>query len=193
MGSWREAFENGLVVVTPFLVTLLVLSWLYGVLVALPVFEAVTPAPVRVLVLLVVFTLSAFSVGYLMRTALGSLVDRAIDALFRLVPGLRAVHPAVKRAVKTAVYQRGVGAAKIDLAEGIRISAFRTGRRTDDGRVILFVPGAPDVSSGLVAEVEAEDVTDTDERLGDLLIRQASCGFADVNQRETRFRPPKGR
>lgn len=189
MGSWRTAFTNGLVVLTPFLVTFLVLGWLYRLLVGLPVFTAIQPPMVRVAVLLVVFTSSALSVGYLMRTTLGTFLDRTIDAVFELLPGARVVHLTVKHALKTVILGSGVTTVKVDLGGGIRIPGFQTGKRTPDGRVIVFIPGAPDVSSGLVAEVEDEDVLESDESIGDLLIRQASCGFADVNQRTDPLRP----
>jgi uncharacterized membrane protein len=59
------------------------------------------------------------------------------------------------------------------------MTAFKTGKRTKDGREVLFMPTAPNITTGFVMEVESEDITETDERVEEALTRILSAGFAE--------------
>jgi uncharacterized membrane protein len=62
------------------------------------------------------------------------------------------------------------------------MTAFKTGQKTDDGRDLLFLPTAPNITTGFVIEVEPEDYTETDESLEDALTRVLSAGFGENNE-----------
>ncbi|MFB6308558.1 MAG: DUF502 domain-containing protein [Haloarculaceae archaeon] len=201
MASWKRDFASGLIVLLPILVTLYVLAYLYGILADAPFTSAIKPSTlaalglpsadwfvtlVRVLVTLVVFILLVFSIGYLMRTALGDYVERWLDDAMNRLPGLRVVYNASKMAVETALsgtddLQTPV---KMEMWDGMRMTAFKTGKSTDDGRDVLFVPTAPNITTGFVVEVEPHEYEEVDERVEDALTRILSAGFGDTDADE---------
>ncbi len=183
MVSWKRDATRGLVVLVPIIVTLYVLAFIYNTIASLPFIEGIQPAIVRVPLTLVVFALLVFGVGYLMRTASGPLVEGAIDDVMNSLPGLRVVYNASKMAVETAV----TGTAdlqtpvKLETWNGLRMTAFKTGKRTEDGRDVLFLPTAPNITTGFVVEVAPEEYEETDERVEDALTRVLSAGFGETN------------
>jgi uncharacterized membrane protein len=46
---------------------------------------------------------------------------------------------------------------------------------------VLFLPTAPNITTGFVIEVEPEVYTETDERVEDALTRILSAGFGETN------------
>ena len=183
MVSWKRDGTRGLVVLVPIIVTLYVLAFVYNAIASLPFIEAIQPAIVRVPLTLAVFALLVFGVGYLMRTASGPLVESAIDDVMNSLPGLRVVYNASKMAVETAV----TGTAdlqtpvKLETWDGLRMTAFKTGKRTEDGRDVLFLPTAPNITTGFVVEVSPDQYEETDERVEDALTRVLSAGFGETN------------
>lgn len=190
MASWKRDFASGLIILVPLLVTIIVLAWIYGYLTRVPVpidyvavFGTEVTEPVRVLLSLLIFTLLVFSVGYLMRTAVGTLMERTIDNLMNRLPGLRIVYNASKVAVETTLsgggeFQKPV---KLEVWNGLRMTAFKTGNHAPDGRDILFVPTSPNITSGYVVEVEEDRYEELDESMEDALTRVLSAGFGDNN------------
>jgi uncharacterized membrane protein len=180
MSSWKRDAASGLVVLIPIIVSFYVVAWLYNAIANVPFLtNAIEDDLTRVLLTLVVFALLVLAIGYLMRTALGSLVENAIDDVVNRVPGLRVVYNASKMAVETALsgtdeLQTPV---KIEPWEGMRMTAFKTGKVTDDGREMVFLPTAPNITTGFVIEVDPDDLTETDERVEEALTRILSAGF----------------
>jgi uncharacterized membrane protein len=128
-----------------------------------------------------VFLVLVLAVGYLMRTTAGGLFEGVIDDVANRVPGLRVIYNASKMAAETALggtdsLQTPV---KITTWDGMRMTAFKTGKTTDDGRLVLFLPTAPNITTGFVVELEPEDVTETDETVEEALTRILSAGFGD--------------
>lgn len=209
--TWKRDFASGLIILLPVLVTVYVLAYLYGILAAMPFAAVITEQTltalgvpqgynfigqlltfVRVVTTLAVFVLLVFSIGYLMRTAFGDVVEQALDDVMNQVPGLRVVYNASKMAVETAVsgadeLQTPV---KLEVWDGLRMTAFKTGQRTEDGRDVLFLPTAPNITTGFVIEVHPEKYEETDERVEDALTRILSAGFGDAE--ENRRQVPAG-
>jgi len=207
MASWRRDFASGLVVLGPILITLYVSYWLYGLAAGLTpglILNADTLEPLisgssvsaeqtreqvaqflRVISALTVFAILTFSVGYIMRTTIGGLVERLIDNLANRVPVIRVVYNASKMAAETAFGEQESlqKPVKIETWEGLRMTAFKTGKVTDDGREVLFLPTSPNITTGYVVEVEPSEITDLDEDVEDALTRVLSAGFGDANHR----------
>jgi uncharacterized membrane protein len=180
MSSWRRDVASGLVVLVPILVTLFVLNWLYSKVADLPVVRTI-PQPYGVLVAVAVFVMLVLSVGYLMRTTAGRLVERRLDSAMNHVPLIRILYNASKLAVETALtgtedLQEPV---HIESWQGLRMTAFKTGKTTDDGRVVLFMPTAPNITTGFVVEVDPDRIEPTGESVEDALTRILSAGFAE--------------
>jgi uncharacterized membrane protein len=194
MSTWKRDAASGLVVVVPLLVIAFVLSWLSRRLAGLPLVSSITtettPIPpeyaelvpvVRVVVALVVFSLLVLSVGYLMRTTVGEAVEGLIDGLFNRVPVLRVVYNASKLAVETAVSgtEELQAPVRVEMWNNARVTAFKTGKVTEDGREVLFMPTAPNITTGFIIEMRPEDVIETNETVEEALTRILSAGFAE--------------
>jgi len=188
MSSWKRDFASGLVVLLPILVTLYVIYWLFGLLSRLSLVATQIDDPVLAVGLtLVVFVLVVFSVGYLMRTAVGGIVEAVIDDLMNRLPVLRIVYNASKMAVET-VLSGGTGEfqkpVKVEPWEGMRMTAFKTGKTTDDGREVVFLPTAPNITTGYVMELDPDDIQEVDESVEDALTRVLSAGFGENDDGE---------
>ncbi|CAI48584.1 DUF502 family protein [Natronomonas pharaonis DSM 2160] len=184
--SWKRDIASGLIVLVPLLVTAYVVAFIYQAIANLPLFEEALgglPVAVRVVVTLVLFVLLVLSVGYLMRTTAGDLLEEALDNVMNRLPGLRVVYNASKMAVETAVsgtddLQTPV---KLETWNGMRMTAFKTGQQTEDGRDMLFLPTAPNITTGFVIEVEPDRYTELDESVEEALTRVLSAGFGERN------------
>ncbi|QLD88993.1 DUF502 domain-containing protein [Natronomonas salina] len=186
--SWKRDIASGLIVLVPLLVTAYVVAFIYQSIANLPFLRTALEnqrVAVRVLVTLVLFALLVLSVGYLMRTTVGDLLEQSLDNVMNRLPGLRIVYNASKMAVETAVsgpedLQTPV---KLETWNGMRMTAFKTGKSTKDGRDILFLPTAPNITTGFVVEVEPDRYTEMDENVEDALTRILSAGFGESQER----------
>jgi uncharacterized membrane protein len=193
--TWKRDFASGLIILLPLLVTAYIILWLYVRLAGVPLPVEIAPitvygetvdlaGPIRVVLTLTIFVLLVFSVGYLMRTAFGDLLEQGIDGVMNQLPGLRVVYNASKMAVETAVsgadeLQEPV---KIETWQGLRMTAFKTGQSTEDGRDVLFLPTAPNITTGFVVEVDPDAYEETGESVENALTRVLSAGFGDANE-----------
>ncbi|MFB6095494.1 MAG: DUF502 domain-containing protein [Halodesulfurarchaeum sp.] len=187
MASWKRDFASGLVVLLPILVTLYVVFWLYTKLAAVALLSGAVRNPLlRVTITLVMFVLVVFAIGYLMRTAVGGIVEEYIDTLFNRLPGLRIIYNASKMGVETALSGTGdlQTPVKVEVWGDLRMTAFKTGKQTADGKEILFLPTSPNITTGFVIEVDPEDYVETDERVEDALTRVLSAGFGETDKRD---------
>jgi uncharacterized membrane protein len=182
MAAWKRDFTSGLIVLAPFLVVLFVVNWLYSQLASIPV--AIEPPPLRVAVTLVVFVLLVFAIGYLMRTALGGVLEGVLDDIVNQIPGLRVIYNASKMAVETAVggTEELQSPVKLEVWDGLRMTAFKTGKKGDDGRDLLFLPTAPNITTGFVVAVEPDRYTESNESVEDALTRILSAGFGETEE-----------
>lgn len=182
MSSWKRDIASGLIVILPLVVSAYIIGWLYLALAGVPLLQDIQSPPLRVLTVLVVFWMLVLSVGYMMRTAVGSLVESTIDNVMNRLPGLRVVYNASKMAAETALSDTTdlQAPVKVEAWEGMRMTAFKTGKTTDDGRELLFLPTAPNITTGFVVEVEPSDFEETDESVEDALTRVLSAGFGET-------------
>ncbi|WP_255193420.1 DUF502 domain-containing protein [Natronobeatus ordinarius] len=204
MTSWKRDFASGLVVLGPILVTLYIIYWLYGLIAGITpglILDADALIPLipgdsdqaeqsreqiaqflRVIVALTVFAILTLSMGYLMRTTVGGLVERMVDDVANSVPGLRVVYNASKMAAETAFGEQESlqSPVKLETWNGLRMTAFKTGKKTSDGREVLFMPTSPNITTGFVIEVEPDRITELDEDVEDALTRVLSAGFGDA-------------
>ncbi len=200
MGNWKRDFASGLVVVVPILASFYVIVWIYGLVAGLTP-EAIIPADVvagsvpdsqapliaellRVVLTLLVFVTLVLAVGYLMRTAVGGLFEAAVDDLANRVPGLRVVYNASKMATETALggTDELQAPVKLETWDGMRMTAFKTGKQASDGRDVLFLPTAPNITTGFVIEMRSDEYTETDETVEEALTRILSAGFGDADE-----------
>jgi len=197
MAAWKRDVASGLIVLLPLIVTAYVITYLYGILASSALLAGVSSEQlielgvpnngtlievIQVSITLVVFFLLVLSIGYLSRTAFGDVFEGVIDNLVNRLPGLRVVYNASKMAIETAVsgtdeLQTPV---KLETWNGLRMTAFKTGKTTEDGRDVLFLPTAPNITTGFVVEADPERYTEVDERVEEeALTRILSAGFGE--------------
>jgi len=191
MSTWKRDIASGLVVLLPLGILLFVINWLYVRIIGLPLISNLEFAQLgvptelipltRILVALVLITTLILAVGYLMRTTVGRVFEATIDDTINRVPVLRVVYNASKLAVETALsgtddLQQPV---RLEVWDGIRMTAFKTGKETQDGRIVLFMPTAPNITTGFVMEVHPDRVNETGEQVEEALTRVLSAGFAE--------------
>lgn len=184
MAEWKRDLGSGLVVLVPLLVTLYAIAWLFSFIAGLPLVGVIEQPLVRVVVTLAVFAGALAVVGTATRTAGGALASGWLDTAINRVPILRVVYNASQLAVETAVSGDAElkEPVKVTTWMGARMTAFKTGKKTDDGRMLLFMPTAPNVTTGYVIEVDPLDVEPTDETIEEAMTRLLSAGFGDRNR-----------
>ena len=185
MAEWKRDVASGLVFLIPLLVSLYAIIWLYSLLAGLPLLGWIDPPIVRVVLTILGFAGAVIVVGMAMRTTAGPVISGLIDAVVNRVPVLRVVYNASQIAVETGVsgnsdLQQPV---KVQTWTGARKTAFKTGKYTEDGRMILFMPTAPNITTGYVLEVDPADVEELNETVETALTRVISGGFGEPTDR----------
>jgi uncharacterized membrane protein len=183
---WKRDLVSGLVILVPVLVSLYAVSWLFLFIAGLPLVDVVEDPLLRVVTTLLVFLGAVALAGIATRTAAGALITSRLADVINRVPGLRVVYNASQLAVETAVSGDAElkQPVRVRTWNGVHMTAFKTGKRTDDGRVQLFMPTAPNVTSGYVIEVEPEAAIPIDETVEEAMTRLLSAGFGDRRDRE---------
>jgi len=189
MSTWKRDFASGLIVLAPILVLLLVLRWIYQNIASIPLIDELNPAIIpeplaplsRVVIAIAVFTTVVLAVGYLMRTTVGRFAESKVDDSINRIPALRVVYNASKLAIETALSGTDdlQSPVYVETWPNIRMTAFKTGKRTRDGKLVLFMPTAPNITSGFVIEVEPEKAEETGETVEEGMTRILSAGFAE--------------
>lgn len=191
MKTWlKRNLASGVVVIAPVVATAYVLWWGYSKLAALPgatLFEltgvGVVDEVIKVGVATVMIVGGLAVTGWLVRTALGVILHRRIDELANRIPGLRLVYNATQMAIETLLGDTGEFQEPVKLELGpARVTGFRTGNTTDDGRAVVFMPTSPNITSGYVIEVEEEDLEPSDETVEEALTRILSAGFGEEGE-----------
>jgi len=107
--------------------------------------------------------------------------ESKMDEAINRIPALRVVYNASKLAVETALSGTDElqNPVYLETWAGIRMTAFKTGKKTRDGKIVLFMPTAPNITSGFVIEVEPERIEETGETVEEGMTRILSAGFAE--------------
>lgn len=210
MRSWKRVFASGLIIIGPILVTLYVVYRVYAVIAGVvPVFvfdsellggligheptREFVAYVLRIVVPLVVFVLIAIVVGSFTRTRVGDVFSRSVDGVVNRVPGLRVLYNASKVAAETTFGEEQAlqESVSVESWDGTQMPAFKTGHTTSDGRIVLFIPTAPNISSGFTVEADPDRITETDESVEETLARVLSGGFGESKHpRKERPRAP---
>lgn len=184
--SLKRNVASGIVFLTPVAVSAYVVYWIYQKIAGIPGIKylRITDSPVvneliQVGFAIVVIAVVLAVVGYVIRTAAGDILKDELDRLAGQIPVVRVVYNATKMGVETLMgssaeeFDRPV---KIEIA-GLRITGFKTGNTTEDGREVVFFPTSPNITSGYVVDVEPERLERTDESTEEALTRVLSAGF----------------
>lgn len=207
MSSFRGDFGRGLIVVGPIVVVVFVLYTLYSFVAGLTpalflgadTLEPFVPGGetvreplagfLRVLTFVAIIAGATYAIGQTTETTTGELFEGLVDYLANRVPVVRVVYNASKTASESTFGdgQTIQTPVKVETWDGMRMTAFKTGRMTDDDRVLLFLPTSPNITTGFVLEVPTDDITELDESIEDALTRVISAGFGDADRSEATF------
>ncbi|MFB6216151.1 MAG: DUF502 domain-containing protein, partial [Candidatus Aenigmatarchaeota archaeon] len=197
MGNPKKPAVAGAIVLAPVIVVIYVLGWMFektsGVYgdryFQIAQFFGVN-APLNFYVnqtfktvVIVMFAILLFAgIGRLARTDIGFKLEKLMDRFFDRIPVIGTIYNISKITTETIL-----GGAE-DLRKpvkiefnGMRTTAFKTGNRTEDGREVLFMPTSPNITTGIVLEVDSDDIIETDESSEQALVRVLSAGFGDSN------------
>ncbi|ELZ96654.1 DUF502 domain-containing protein [Haloferax sulfurifontis] len=181
MSVLSESFVKGSAIIVPLLILIGLLWWVYSVLNVLFAIESIESPALRGLVTAVLPPLVILSIGSIMRTQIGRVVDQTIHNWINRLPVVRVIYNAVKTTLDVLLNHsnRSPRVVRITAWNGSRMLAFDTGNRTADGRVVVFIPGSPEVTSGFVAEIPPESLIECDQTVLTALVRLLSGGFAE--------------
>lgn len=189
INNQKEPATEGLIVLIPLLVVGAIIAWLFDKIEEIP-YNAllnfsdyyVVNQSVKLAALLVIgATLSAL-LGKLTRTSTGFELEKLVDRIIGKIPFLGVIYRITKVTTETIIEgtEELSKPVKIEIGE-IEMTAFKTGNTTENGRQILFLPTAPNISSGLILEVRPENIIETDETAEQALTRTLSAGFGQSN------------
>lgn len=185
LGNAKTPAREGLVVLAPIFVLLYIISWLLNLTEQIPIlggmeiFElAVLNQVTKIVILLLFATIAVGAAGRLVMTKPGFRLEKIMDDFISRIPFLGTVYNITKVTADT-VFKGAEDLnkpVKLDFS-GLRVTGFKTGNTTEDGRDIIFLPTAPNVTTGLVIEAEKEWLEEDQEAPKDALTRIFSAGF----------------
>lgn len=196
LGDPKEPAVAGTIVLLPLVVTLLVVNWLFGKIAAIPGNQYFNISPLfginglfgfyidqtfKLAILLIISAIIVTGVGRFVRTESGFQLEKSLDELFSQIPFLSSVYNITKVTTETVL-----GGAedlsepvKVDL-NGLRVTGFKTGNKSEDGRTIVFIPTSPNITTGMVVELDDEKIIETGEKSEKALTRVLSAGFGNA-------------
>ncbi len=188
----KEPAVAGTIVVAPILITLLVVDWLFSKIAEIPgntYFDITNHYYInqsfKLGILLVFGAVIVTGVGRAVRTSKGFEAEKMVDSGFEKIPFLGSVYNISKITFDTVLSgaEEFREPVKIDL-NGLRVTGFKTGNKTEDERDVVFVPTAPNITSGFVVELDEERFSESDENAEQALTRILSAGFGEPDKEE---------
>ncbi|WEL19072.1 DUF502 domain-containing protein [Candidatus Nanohalococcus occultus] len=187
VGNFKRLAVVGIIVLTPLAANFLLASWLLQIVGSIPgnEFFQITPYPVlnhliKGSLIVVLGSVLIIGTGKLFSTRKGSMLESRMDLIFLQIPLISSVYTITKTAADTVFRKKDdfKHPVKIDF-NGVQFTGFQTGNCSKDGRKVVFVPTAPNITSGFVVEVTEDQLVKTDETLEDALKRILSAGFSN--------------
>ncbi|MFO7793780.1 MAG: DUF502 domain-containing protein [Candidatus Nanohaloarchaea archaeon] len=184
-GQQKKPAAQGLIVLLPIFVVGLIVDWLFSKIEQVPYNEIlnitsyyVINQSIKLAALLTIGTIAVTVTGQAVKTKSGFELEKLVDRIIGGIPFLGAIYRITKVTTETVIEgtEELSKPVKIEVA-GMQMTAFKTGNTTEEGREILFMPTAPNISSGLILEVKPENIIETDESPEQALTRTLSAGF----------------
>jgi uncharacterized membrane protein len=185
--SFKRPAKAGIIVLTPFLATLIFFKWVLGFFSQVPGMSLVNVTSygflnqfLRLGAILTILGVSAVAVGKIFSTDRGRKCEERLDALFCRLPLAGTVYSVTKTAADTVFEKKEDFEEPVKISHGgLRFTAFQTGNNASDGRKMVFVPTSPNITSGFVIEVDEDSLEKTDESLEQAFTKVLSAGFSD--------------
>lgn len=184
----RTSILGGLVVLLPVIVFFLVVRWLYGAMtdVIYPLTSflvektALQQLLADVLVIASIFIL-CFVIGVFVKTQMGNLIFRGIEnATLRYAPGYSMIKETVMMFFGRSKSPFSAVALVQPFSSGTMMTAFVTDEHPD-GSYTVFIPTAPNPTSGNIYHLPNEKVHMVDVPVDEALRTILSCGIGSTN------------
>lgn len=188
----KRPIISGLVVLLPMLAVFMIVSWLLQKISVLPGSHLLNMTNIYIVnqslklgLIIGIGGLIASLTGKMVETEKGLQIERSMDRFFSSIPFLGPIHRITKVTAETVAsgareLRRPV---KIEI-QGMKVTAFKTGNQTEEGREILFLPTSPNITTGVVLEVRPEKIIETNETGEQALVRTLSAGFGQHRDSE---------
>lgn len=199
--SDKRPLIAGIIVLTPITVVGYLVYWFFGKIREMPgdpLFSVTGIEPVDQLVKLGVFLVAtAFlvtGIGRFARTNIGLKAENRFDRVMGMIPVLGTIYKITKVTADTVFTgtEELSKPVKLDI-NGLRLTAFKTGNGSPDGRKTLFLPTSPNITTGFVIEAEPERFDEIDETSEEALTRVLSAGFGSGHPSEKGREEPEDR
>lgn len=185
MGNPKQPAVSGLIVVLPVAVVLLVVDWLFSKISQIPGNQYFNLTEIyyinqtfKLAILLTLAAIIVTGVGRIVRTDKGFQLEKLVDDFFDMIPFIGSIYNMTKVTTETVMGGAEDFSRPVKIQHGgFRLTGFKTGNKTKDGRDIVFMPTAPNITSGLVLELDEEKIEDADETAEEALTRILSAGF----------------
>ncbi len=186
MSGLKKPVVAGTIVLTPFVANFFVLKWFFSFFQSLPgssLFN-LTAFPILNSILkgsafTVLAGIAVLSVGKIISTRKGVALEEKIDVFFTGLPVVGAVYTITKTATDTVLRKTEDFQHPVKLKiQGLKVTGFQTGKCSQDGKKMVFVPTSPNITSGFVVEVDEDRIEETGESLEDAFTRVLSAGFS---------------
>jgi len=176
---------SGLVVLLPLTVIAFILNWFFVQISLLPGSQMLSLTNIYVidqavkLGALLVFGLFIVGLtGRAVRTNGGFRAEKTMDKIFTSIPIIGSIYRITKVTADTVTGSSKELRKPVKITiNDMRVTAFKTGNVTKDGRPILFLPTAPNITTGIVLEAKPEQIINSDETGEEALTRVLSAGF----------------
>jgi uncharacterized membrane protein len=186
----RAQFGAGILVVVPIVIAILILVWLFNYIdsIAQPVAHSLLGRTIPglglgILVLLIYLT------GLVATSLIGRRLIRYGESLLARVPMFRYIYSSIRQIMEAFAAPEGRGFVQVVLVEfpkqGMRAIGFITSEsRVDSGEKLLnvFIPTAPNPTSGYLEIVRESDVIRTNISVDDALKMVLSGGKVSLQE-----------
>lgn len=191
----KDPAVTGAIIIAPILVTFMVVNWLLGMVATIPGLGVLEITPyfhinqsVKLAVIILGGSLFITGVGKLFRTSRGFILEEYLDQTVNHIPLIRAIYNTTKVTTDTVLggNSKFGEPVKIEMGE-MRLTGFRTGNKTQEGRSIIFIPTSPNVTSGFVVEIDDGWLQKSDETVSEAMTKVLSAGFGIKVNSETKI------
>jgi uncharacterized membrane protein len=181
----RRVFIAGILTALPLGVTVLVLKWLFDALDSIfqPVISSIVGRHLPG-VGLAALVIALYLLGLITTNVLGRKALRGLDALMGRLPLVHLIYKATGQVVNALRLPRKTSFNRVVIVEfprkGMQSIALVTGEAIDvqgEERVPVYIPTAPNPTSGYLVLVSARDILDTDITVDEALKMVISSGL----------------
>lgn len=198
----KSVFIAGILALLPFVITVYFLYFLYNVIIsnATPIVKQIARQYhydfneyIFQIITFVIIILLVFLIGVLTRLYFGKMIIKLLDSFIAKIPVARSIYNATKQVVESFKNSTGTSFSKVVLVEFPRRDmwmvaflvreslGFMVDASTKEESCNVFIPTAPNPTSGFIAVVPKKDVRELDITVEEGVKFVLSVGIINLN------------